>query len=490
MPPIPDRHQLHHEVPLSDAPPAAYAELAGAACDGRLVLYVGAGISVPTPALLPTSEELLQMLAPVVEAEFGIHALEEADGDADGDGDGEADDEAGPDPQATLESLADQAEEAGVLAAFRDRAASITGFRDAPPTYGHRAAAALLREGSVSVFSVNWDRCIEKGAAKVGFHIDPTITEDDRAVRFASCRFHKIHGCATQPSSLLITTNELKTPPAWVEHVVGAALGANTLVFVGLGTVGGYVRTRVAQVLTAIGDDAAVWLADPYPSRAWEELLERASDHILEIDANNFFDDLVRACVRHALVQLQAASRDIDATGWNPPLAPATVRLVDALSKHHALEVIGWLRAGAGGVSDGSPFLHSRDACDALLTAAAVTGNAPFQARGDHEHLVLMAGDAAIELAVWPGERADVMVARETARVVERHERHCYDDLAPTIFHICAGHRGILPLPDLPGDIGGGGDEFDGDLLESEPRHRWVPARSVLEGMLHIEVPA
>jgi hypothetical protein len=105
MPAIPDRHHLHVESALREAPAAAYVELAHAASDGSLSLYVGAGISMPTPALLPASTDFLERLAPVVELELGL-ALSAADTGSGAGG------EAG-DAQVTLERLADSAEYAG-----------------------------------------------------------------------------------------------------------------------------------------------------------------------------------------------------------------------------------------------------------------------------------------------------------------------------------------------------------------------------------------
>jgi hypothetical protein len=455
-------------------------ELAYAAEDGRLGLYVGAGVSLPTPTLLPTSGELVERLAPQVEQELGVappHAGNEA---ADGDVE---------DPQLTLERLADAAEAGGVLPAFRELAASVKDFRGAPASYSHRAMAALLREGAVTVFSANWDRCIERGAAEIGFHVDPTITEPDRAVRFANCRFHKIHGCATQPATLLLTSSDLNAPPDWVNHVVGGALGATTLVFVGLGTVGGYVRRRVAQVLDALGDEAAVWLADPYPSKTWNQLLERAQGHILEVDAGAFFDDLLRACARHSLAQLSDAAREMDTQDATVPIAPTIERLVEALDDRRALELINWLRAGARGVAEGSPFLQGRDCRNALLAVAMIANRVDFRTRGEEERLVLMAGVAVIELAAWPETPANIVIERETARTAERQARHCYEGFAPTIAHICVGHRGPLPRPGAVADISAS-DPRDGDLVESEPTHLWVPAEAVLQGTYEIETAA
>jgi hypothetical protein len=455
-------------------------ELAHAAADRLLGLYVGAGVSVPTPALLPTSRELVERLAPRVDHELGVAVP--AGGEASDGGTGE-------DPQLTLERLADAAEAAGVLTAFRELAASVEDFRGAPAAYSHRAMAALLREGAVTVFSANWDRCVERGAADIGFHIDPTITEADRAVRFANCRFHKIHGCATQPLTLLVTTNDLDTPPAWVDHVVGGALGAITLVFVGLGTVGGYVRRRVEQLLEALRDEAAVWLADPFPSETWSGLLDRAEGHILDVDANTFFDDLLRACVRHSWAQLSDAAREMDRQDASRAIAATIERLVETLDERRALELINWLRAGAGGVADGSPFLHSRESRNALLAVAMIASRVEFRTRGEQERLVLMAGVAAIELAAWPETSADVVVERETARASERHARNCYEGFAPTIVHICVGHRGPLPRLEAVADISAGAGRH-GDLVESEPTHLWVPAEAALQGTFEMEIAA
>lgn len=478
MPPTSDRNELYEARPLSEPPPLRFIELASMASDGKLGLYVGAGISVSTPSLLPDSKEFLALIAPRVKQELGITGRgKKPDGSV------------SHDAQESLEELADQAESAsaGVLAAFQDIAASAADFRGAPPNYGHRAIAALLREGAVTVFTANWDRCIERGAADLGFPIDPTITEADRAVRFASCRLHKVHGCATQPSSLLISTKQLHTPPAWVQHEVGAALGSSTVVFVGLGTVGGYVQTRVAQVMEVVGRDASLWLADLHPSRTWQKLFERAGpDHIIETDSNSFFDDLLRACVCHGFTQLLAEAAACQS--WNPSLTSSVEQLRQALLEHDALEFICWLRTGARGISDGSPFLHSKECRQALLALAAVSSSAVIRTRGVRERFVIEAGKVVVELAVWPEEQADRVILRETARTRERHDRNCYDGIAPTVFHICVGHRGPLPRFDLPSDIGGG-DVAQKDLVEAELQHRWIPADAVLQGTMSVEVP-
>lgn len=366
------------------------------------------------PSLLPSSRQFVDGLLPRVDRAFGLTARS-ADGDA----------------LRTLEELADEAEQRGVFDAFQELALAGADFCDAPPNFGHRVLAVLLREGASTVFTVNWDRCIEHGAAAVGFHVDVTITEADRARRFASARYHKVHGCASQPASLLISTRQLDEPPDWVRHEIGAALGASTLVFVGLGTVGGYVQRRVAQIIDAIGNAAPIWVADSHPNETWQELLERAGDgHILEIDSNSFFDHFLRAFVREMLAHLVVAAREMDALGWGPPLEPVVERFEEALQGTGALETVDWLRNGAGGVPVGTPFVHSRECRDGLLALAAIVGEAQVRFGRSGEGLVLRVGSAFVELSVWPEVRSDVAIARERARTLERHDR-----AAMTILH-------------------------------------------------------
>jgi hypothetical protein len=424
------------------------------------------------PSLLPSSRRFVDDLRPRVERAFGISS-------------GGSDEDA----LQTLEELADQAEGRGVFEAFQELVLAGADFCDAPPNFGHRALGVLLREGASTVFTTNWDRCIEHGSAAIGFHVDVTITEADRAHRFARARYHKVHGCASQPASLLISTRQLDEPPDWVQHEIGAALGTSTLVFVGLGTVGGYVRRRVSQVIDAIGNAAPIWVADPDPSETWQELLERAGEgHILEVDSNSFFDHLLRAFVREMLAHLVVAAREMDAVGWDPPLQPIVERLEEALDGTGALETVDWLRNGAGGVPGGTPFVHSRECRDGLLAVAATVGEAHVHFGESGDGLVLRAGSAFVELSVWPEVRSDVAIARERARTLERHDRGCYDNPALPIYHVCVGQRGPLPGANLHFDIGGA--SVPGDLIEGEPQHYWVAAESVLQGQAMVRIPA
>jgi hypothetical protein len=57
------------------------------------------------------------------------------------------------------------------------------------------------------------------------------------------------YGTTSRPDSLLVSTEDLAQPPDWVNSAVSTDLGSESIVFVGLGTVGDYVATRIRQLL-------------------------------------------------------------------------------------------------------------------------------------------------------------------------------------------------------------------------------------------------
>jgi hypothetical protein len=448
-------------LPLGADLDATYAQLAMAAARQELALYVGAGVSVGAPTLLPSSRQLLERLRPVAEDQLGITV---ADGD---------------DELLTLESLADAAEDADCLEPLQELAVAAADFSNALPNYAHRVIATFVREG-VTVFTVNWDRAIENGAVSVGYYVDVTISDGDRARPFTRTEYHKIHGCCSRPVSLLISSRQLETPPTWVEHEVGAALGAHTFVFVGLGTVGGYVRRRVQQVLTALGAHSPVWLADPFPARAWDHLRERAgASHILTIGAEAFFDNLLRSFLRLMLSDVRSAAEALDVDTGATTVRDAAVRLHEALEPIAPLDVAVWLRTAAKGVNAGNPFIHSRECRDGLLAIAAVAGDSEVRLTFVGEELILSVGTAFVELAVWPERDASSVVCLEEALVDARYSRGIYPNPAWPIYHVCVGVRGALPRRGVEADIVD--EPPSGDVLAARAEHVWIAAEHSLQ---------
>ena len=118
-------------------------------------------------------------------------------------------------------------------------------FTTEEPNYAHRAVALLVLLGLSTVVSANWDDCVERAAVELRGKITPTVTANDRRKLKWHQGFHKVHGCANYEDSLLVSKEALKEPPDWVAKAVGADIGTETLVFVGLATVGDYHRGRL-----------------------------------------------------------------------------------------------------------------------------------------------------------------------------------------------------------------------------------------------------
>jgi hypothetical protein len=256
------------------------------AATGKLGLYIGAGVSKADPTGLPLGNRLFELALPAARLQFP-HVFE------------------GKAVPTSLEELGSY-----VGAGDRDQLnrllLRLDHFTTAYPNYGHRALALLLLLGLVTVMSANWDTCIERAALEMGDRIQPTVTEDDRRREQWIQRLHKIHGCAELPSSLLVSVEELAQPPDWVESAVNADLGSETIVFLGLGTVGDYVSTRIEQLLTLNGeilDDVTVVSLSGNLSADWDRLLPEEKRNVLQASADRFLDDLLRAIANDALLR-------------------------------------------------------------------------------------------------------------------------------------------------------------------------------------------
>src|ERR1039457_4222737 len=231
---------------LADAPDGRFTQLVQAAKQRRLVLYLGAGISMSPPSCGPTGSVVADALRPFVARMVGVR-----DGDLDG---------------LPLESLAQRvADEASErLAELRERAAVVFNFRGIAPNFGHEAAALLLREGLVQLISVNWDCGIELAGARTGVGIQGVADVAESIQLSHNLPLYKVHGCATRPSTLAITQDDVERPQSWAVGRTKGALAGGVVVFVGLGTVGLYVSEPFAELVAAwTPEGASVTLVDP-----------------------------------------------------------------------------------------------------------------------------------------------------------------------------------------------------------------------------------
>lgn len=459
--------------PLSaGASPEALA-LVRAAVKGRLAFYVGAGVSMSAPTSLPNGADVQRRVARRARDLLGVEVQSPAAGEP------------------TLEELGAAAGALGAaeLDQLRELAAGTIDFVDAPPNFGHEAIALLLREGLVDVLTVNWDRGIERAGLELGYTVEPILTQQQRSEGGPHPRMDKLNGCASRPSTLRITREEVDEPLAWAEHRVGALLTDAIMVFLGLGTVGDYVASGVERMLVGARDAPVTLLVvAPALSDAWTNALgHRAAEAHVPQRAEPFLDELLRCAVRLALTNARDAAERAATSGHGASMAlrSGADRLIEALHAHAALPVWRWWRDGACGASIGRPFIFDARGEDALAVVFALVGEAEVAISGDDDALVVELDAHYLEISCWPGLPARQLVERQADRIRRRRRRGVYRDTTKRIVSVCAGHGGPLPLASVSLDIadpqGSPSDILDGSEHISA---QWVAAESFIQGQV------
>ena len=318
--------------------------LAALGRDHRLVIYAGAGLSRAEPTGLPSGPEVARRtydrLARLLPE---IPACDQRD----------------------LTSVADAvASLAGGLTALRETVVDVVEFTTAAPNYGHQALALLLLEGLVKVLTTNWDDCIERGGQPERVRV--TMTAVERA-QMGDGALLKIHGCATRPDTLLITTAEVDEPEDWITHEVGARLADSHVVFVGTGDVAAYVRDRLSETVAAVGDPDHVRVVGPtiasdWAASEWAEILpDLPVAHRIEMAADEFLDVLAAAYVREFLSDIAAALDE------DERLRVALNRVVEPLEELCSVAALEWFRSTAVPRGHGIPVLGEQNTSTALL---------------------------------------------------------------------------------------------------------------------------
>jgi hypothetical protein len=344
-------------------------------------------------------------------------------------------------------------------------------FTTEEPNYAHRAVALLVLLGLSTVVSANWDDCVERAAVELRGKITPTVTEDDRRKLKWHQGFHKVHGCANYEDSLLVSKEALKEPPDWVAKAVGADIGAETLVFVGLATVGDYVRTRIEQLLEVARDviDVQVVVPDETLPEAWGELLgEGAEKNHIRATAVQFLDELLRAVWCHALGKVRIELGKL--CGDKPPASVEKFetqfdQLVSALEHAEHVDALRLLRWWTDGVDPTrkTQILTSSDARMQLLAVASLV-QAPPDVHAADDGVVVFLDDCYVEVACADGGSGSDLLRRQDARIAKRASRGAYPrrDRPVLVLHEGAG----TAVPTRARDVASGTFTYAGDLVE------------------------
>lgn len=431
---------MAHQPTSIDAglPPYAVA-LAQRARAGGLVVYAGAGLSLAEPAGLPLGAQVAQQIHARLKDAFPV-----LNGVDTGD----------------LVAIADAvAALDGGEEALRFTAVQAAEFTTAVPTYGHCILALLLLEGVLDVFTTNWDNCIERAGGAES--VPAVIRAQDLLHVLGRCAL-KIHGCATQPESLLLTSAHLNTPPQWVTDQTRARLGNAVVVFVGIGDVAGYVEQRLKEAIADVGNVDNIRVVSPgivagWNGSQWSALVPNLADaHRIAATADEFLEKLGAAYVHLTLADLAAGLEE------EAEVAAAFGEAASALRKHDSLTMLGWTR-GAGVVAKGgSSVLNTESMAEAIAALGKLAG-ADFKITKDS---IIETPNGQIEILAAIGVASASRLRREAQNRLDRHVSR--GDPQPTF--LIGGGIGWTAAQTLPADILGEGDATD-----------------VIEGPMHAE---
>ena len=302
--------------------PAFAIELAEVARHTTLAIYAGAGLSQASPTDIPDGREIAQRCYARLVDMLGPDMWDCVD-------------------SSNLTSVSDAAAQNGMLETIRHIVVSVADFTSARPNFSHEVLALLLLEGVAVVITTNWDDCIERAGGEERV-LAVISDQDQQQIKMAALL--KVHGCATRPTTVLITTEDLAAPPVWARDEVNVHLSNSHTVFVGIGDVAGYARKRIQEAKEAIGTGGTIFVVSPriqaeWDGSHWAEILpDLPNDRRVSATSDEFLDHLAAASVRRILREMFEALSD------EPDSADAFDRTRTAFDEQTSVEALRWLR--------------------------------------------------------------------------------------------------------------------------------------------------
>lgn len=470
-----NQNWISYQPKVLGLPPLADAlALVEAARHGRLVLYLGAGVSISAPSYGPSGNDVADRLLPIV---------------------GEILDET---PQhligLDLESLAAEVESKASdhLNHLKVRAADTCDFRNMEPNYAHEMIALLMREGLIRVVSANWDCAVEAGGLRIGVAIEGASRASDVLnLAINSLPVYKVHGCARRPATLVLTRDEVDEPQLWARAEVAQALAGGVVAFIGLGTVGSYVSEPVEQLLELWDDGtASVRVVDPGgPSEVWETVLgTRSAEVAVPLGANEFLDELVRAATGEALSRATQTADELhqhEQVSWSATTVSGIRALRDAMRETPADAILRWWRDGVSTSENGKPFIFEPAGQVSLICVAqlAALDTGPPSARGEEGTLTVRSSSRYFEIACRPQAHWEEVARIAYARISRRRRGGRYTPGTPVTV-VIHGASGRFPDPSAPLDIAAGSPQDSDVAAASRDDIIAVRAEHALEGRL------
>lgn len=298
--------------------------------------------------------------------------------------------------------------------------------------------------------TTNWDNCIERACERE--HVSSIIIAED-LLHVAGRSVLKIHGCATKPNTLLLTSAHLHVPPTWVTDETRAKLGNAVVVFIGIGDVADYVKQRLEEAVADVGNVANIRVVSPgivddWAASEWSTLIPTlAGDHRIPATADEFLEKLGAAYVHMTLAGL-AAELQAEAT-----IGLAFGEAADGLRKQDALTVLAWTRRAGVVAKSGASVLSTESMAEALAALGKLTGG-NFTITPD---LILQTTKGPVEVLASVGIASATRLRREAQN---RFEKYVAQGVPGPTF-LVGGGIGWEAVDALPADVLAEGDATD-----------------------------
>jgi hypothetical protein len=396
---------MYSPAPVDEPVDAIINTIFDAARRDRLIVCAGAGLSRALPTDLPSGAVLGQLLDERLRSLVAGYA-----------------------PPMNPENLIAVADAGALLDggedALRSEVLKLARFLEADPNYGHQILAELLCEGGIELLLLwNWDDCIER-VDVVPERLQVARSRDDLQ-QLNQPSIAKVHGCATRKGTLLITSNDLDTPPLWTEDAFGERVRDKTVIFIGVGDIADYAQRRLRELRDYFVERARagepsldIWVIGPsirsrWDGSEWATLMpDLPEERRVQFSADQFLDQLGRRWVREAFDDLELSAE----TSIRAEVMASLRKINKELGSIGAARAMRWCRRAALGQKVGRSVIL----CDGLKEALAAFA----VLLSDHEdEPVKVLGPAAFKIG---DRRIEALIACETVaadRVRDRAQR-------------------------------------------------------------------
>ncbi|MES5482104.1 SIR2 family protein [Bradyrhizobium sp. INPA03-11B] len=219
-------------------------------------------------------------------------------------------------------------------------------FASAPPRAPnsiHRAIAAYLAAKPGHVVTTNYDRFIEQALEATGVRFETIISEDRAKSACSDVRYFKIHGCTSDPVSLVFRLDQERPLENWKATTFRSLTEGRTVLVIGYSG----KDFEICQALLQNNPKALLWNAYEldvgerrFPSENSQDLLEHRPNMLfIKGDMYDIFE--VDPLPRSKVDERRTASRDGVPRSWT-----RSVRLIKQKSCSRTAGVASIARAG------------------------------------------------------------------------------------------------------------------------------------------------